>query len=248
MFKIYKAEKVNLGEPKPIKHANIKLISSMGDKRELKKEDKSRNEMADDIIEQAKLLYADIINEANNEAIKLIEVANKDIEKKKKEEFNRAYKEGLESGYKDGKEKANSIIEQAITIKDFLEKRKEEIFKESEKEIIHLVIDSVKKLVGQELSLNNEIIISLIKKALEKSTYKNSISIRVSTEDYIYVLNNKDLIKSLVEGVSDIDIIEDKFLKKGDCILDTPGGQINTSIQLQIKELEAAFIYALGNE
>lgn len=248
MFKIYKAEKVNLGEPKPIKHIDIKLVKSSKKESSLQCDEKNKNQVAEDIIKQAKMLYADIIDEANSEAFKIIENANIEIKARKTEEFEGAYKEGLEKGYNEGKLEAETIINQAKSIKEFFLQRKGEIFKDAETEIVELVLEISKKVIGQELKQNNEIIISLVKQALERSAYKSKISIKVSAEDYKYVLENKDLIESLVEGVSEIEIIEDKFLVKGDCIVDTPGGQINSSIRHQMKELEEAFIYVLRNE
>lgn len=248
MYKVYKAEKINFGKPKPIKHIEIKQVNASMRNKDVSSNEKSKDEIAQDIIEQAKMLYADIIDEANNEAAKIIQNANIDIEKSKNNELQRAYQEGLEKGYKEGRTEAESLINQAKSIKTFLEQRKNEILGEAEEEIIKLVLEIAKKLIGQELKQNNEIIINLIKQALEKSAYKEKLTIKVSTEDYINVLENKEIIGSLVEGISEIEIIEDKFLEKGDCIVDTPGGQINTGMQLQIKELEEAFLYVLKDK
>jgi len=248
LYKVYKAEKVNLGKPKPIKHIEIKQVETSVHNNDILLNEKNKDEIAKDIIEQAKILYADIIDEANAEAIKIIQNANTDIEKSKNKELQRAYQEGLEKGYKEGRFEAESIINQAKAIKTFLEQRKNEILKEAEEEVIKLVLEITRKLIGQELKQNNEVIINLIKQALAKSAYKEKLTIKVSTEDYINVLENKEIIESLVEGISGIEIIEDKFLEKGDCIVDTPGGQINTGMQLQIKELEEAFLYVLKDK
>lgn len=248
MFKVYKAEKVNLGKPKPIKHLEIKQAIVSVENNDLSSATKDKDKVAKDIIEQAKMLYADIIDEANTEAVKIIKNASIDAKKYKNKELKRAYQEGLEKGYKEGKLEAESIISQAKSIKTFLERRKKEIMEKAEEEVIELVLEIVRKLIGQELKQNNEVIINLIKQALEKSAYKEKLSIKISTEDYINVIGNKELIESLVEGISEIEIIEDKSLTKGDCIVDTPGGQINTGMQLQIKELEEAFLYVLKDK
>lgn len=247
---MYKAEKVNVGEPKPLRHVELKLVQSPKKVSSLETCEKSNenNSEAKNIIEEAKILYADIIDEANTEAMKIIESAKEEVEERKKEEYEKAYQEGFEKGYYEGKLEADSIISHAMEIKNCLENRKSAILKEAEEEVIHIVIEISKKIIGQELQQSNEAIISLIKQALERSSFKNKISIKVSSEDYKYVVENKEFIESLVEGVSEIDIIEDKFLFKGDCIVDTPAGQINSSVELQMKELEQAFLFVLRNE
>ena len=245
---------MNVGEPKPIKHTGLKLVQSQKKDSDLQTNRSSNDSIdhmsleAENIIKEAKILYADIIDEANAEAIKILENNKEEIEIRKKEEYEKAYHEGFEKGYYEGKLEVDSIIAQAKEIKGFLEDRKNVILKEAEEELINIVIEASKKIIGQELQQNNEAIISLIKQALEKSAFKNNISIKVSSEDYKYVLENKEYIESLVEGVSEIDIIEDRFLLKGDCVIDTSGGQINSSAQLQMRELEQAFLFVLRNE
>lgn len=236
--------------PKPLKLTNIKFGEKPKKDIELKPiidPDETISE-ARDIIKEAKELYADIIEEANAEAMKIIGNAKEEIETIKKEAYENSYREGLNKGLNEGKVKAESIIAQAKEVKKILEDRKDKVIKEAEEELIHIVLEISKKIIGQELQQNNEAIVSLIKLALERCAFKNKISIKVSSEDYIYVLENKELIESLVEGVSEIDIIEDKFLSKGDCIIDTPAGQVNSSAELQIKELEQAFLFVLRNE
>lgn len=247
MYRIYKSEKVNLGEPKSINHIDLKLIRN-ADKENCLQSEKSKNQIAKDIIEEARMLYADIIEDANNEALIIIEKTNAELKLKEKETYEKAYKEGLEKGFKEGKTEAQEIIDQAKSIKDYLTLRKNDILKESEADLIELIIDISKKVINQELIQNEDIIISLIRQAMERSTFNDNLTIKVSAEDYAYVSERKDIIASLVEGVLEIEVIEDRFLKKGDCILDTIGGQVNTSIQHQIEELEKAFMYILRNE
>lgn len=200
------------------------------------------------IIKEAREMYANIIDEANEEAKRIIEEKHAELEKIKKIELDEAYKKGFNKGYEDAKAKTSEIIKEAQNIKKFLEDRKDSIYREAEEEIIELILDSVKKIIGDELQQNKDIIISQIKIALEKCTYRDKVTIKVSSEDYPNVLVKKNIIESLVEGMSELEIIEDKFLKKGDCIVDTPSGEVNSSIKLQLEQLEKAFYFALRNE
>lgn len=202
----------------------------------------------DRIIREAREMYARIIEEANEEAKRIIEEKHAEIEKLKTTELEEAYNKGFSKGYEEAKAKTSEIIKEAQDIKMFLEDRKDSIYREAEEEIIELILDSVKKIIGDELQQNKDIIISQIKIALEKCTYRDKVTIKVSSEDYPNVLVKKNIIESLVEGISELEIIEDKFLKKGDCIVDTPSGEVNSSIKLQLEQLEKAFYFALRNE
>jgi len=211
-------------------------------------DDKDYSSEYDKIIKEAREMYASIIEEANEEAKRIIEEKYDEIEKLKKIELEEAYKKGFNKGYEEAKTKTSDIIKEAQNIKKSLEDRKDSIYREAEEEIVKLILDSVKKIIGDEIQQNKDIIISQIKIALEKCTYREKVTIKVSSEDYPNVLVKKNVIESLVEGISELEIIEDKFLKKGDCIVDTPSGEVNSSIKLQLEQLQKAFYFALRNE
>lgn len=202
----------------------------------------------DKLLDDAHQMYANIIEDANNEAKRIIEESNAAIEVQRKKVMKDAYDQGFKIGYEEARNKTEAIIKQAEKIRDSLEARKKCIYKESEQEVIQLILDISRKIIGDEIQQNKDIVISQIKLALDKCTYKNNVSIKVSSEDYPNVLVNKGAIESLVEGISEIEILEDKFLKKGDCIVDTPSGEVNSGIELQLKQLEEAFNFALRNE
>lgn len=247
MYRLFKSEKVSIGLPKPLKIQNkTPLLNSI--KKSKEESEKESNFDYDNLIKDAHQMYANIIEDANNEAKRIIEESYETIEKLKKQEIKNAYEYGFGKGYEEARSETKAIIEEAKNIRDSLESRKNYLLKEAEDEVVQIILNISRKVIGDELQQNRDIIISQIKLALEKCTYKNKVTIKVSSEDYPNVLVNKGVIESLVEGISEIEIIEDKFLSKGDCIVDTPAGEVNSSIELQLKQLEDAFDFALRNE
>ena len=216
---------------------------------EIDKSDHSpKKKQYETIIEEAHEMYANIIEEANKEAKRIMEEKYNEIEIFKKKELEKAYEQGFRKGYDEARKKTEKIIDEAINIRQNLEKRKESIYKDAEEDIVELILSISKKIIGDEIQQNKNAIISQIKLALEKCTYKSKVTVKVSSEDYPNVLVNKGVIESLVEGISELEILEDKFLKKGDCIIDTPSGEVNSSIELQIEQLQRAFYFVLRNE
>jgi len=252
LYRVYKSHKVNVGTPKPlvnkIESINLDVVNVSDDKNVEDMENVDANKEYDRIIKEAHEMYSKIIEEANDEAKRIADEKLVEIENLKQNEMQKAYEQGFKQGLEDARRKTSDIIKEAADIVIYLNKRKEAIFKEAEEEIVELVLNLVKKIIGDEIQQNKDTIISQIKIALEKCTYRNKVTIRVSSEDYPNVLVNKDIIESLVEGISELEIIEDKFLKKGDCIVDTPSGEVNSSIELQIEQLQKAFYFALRNE
>lgn len=251
LSRVLKADYVNVGSPKTIENKiiileNIKKTDKLSvDAQHLQKD---AHVKADALINDAKQMYLRILDEANSEATQILDVAYVEIEKIKQTEMKNGYKEGYEKGYIDGKNETESLLQDASRIKDFLDHRKEVILKEIEENVIDLILDISKKVLGEELTQNKEAIFLLIQQALNKCAFKNKLIIRVSTLDFDNVNVNKDKLEAMVEGVSDIEVYEDKSLTQGSCVIETPSGEVNSSIDVQVKELEKIFQYTLRNE
>jgi len=114
--------------------------------------------------------------------------------------------------------------------------------------MVQLVLDIAKKVISDELTQNKEAILSLVKKALQKCAFKKMLVLKVSPLDFDFILENKGRICMMVEGISDIEIVSELSLDQGSCIIETPSGEINSSMDIQIKEIEKIFTYILRNE
>lgn len=249
MSRIFKSNYVKIGTPKPIKANMPPIVKPEIHKAEDEASKKAKEEeKANSIIEDAKELYLKIIEEANFEAKRIMEQAASEKEEKEAAAAEDGYREGYNSGYSEGINQAQTMINQAMEIKTQLDKRYGEILREAEGQIIELVLEIANKVIGQELTQNSEVVMSLIKQSIVKCTFKDKLTVRVSEEDYDYVNSNKEKIVMLTEGINDLEIYCDKALPKGGCIVETPSGEINAGINVQMKEIEKAFEYLIRNE
>lgn len=205
-------------------------------------------EQANSIIEDAKELYLKIIEEANFEAKRIIDNAQEEKEMLQATAGDNGYRDGFNTGYTEGVNQAQDIIMKAEELKQQLDDRNAAIYKEAENEIMELVIDIAQKVIMQELTQNKEVMMSLIKQSINKCTFKDNLTIRVSEDDFNFVNSNKERIIMLTEGINNLEIYCDKALTKGSCIVETPSGEINAGIDVQMKEITKAFEYLIRNE
>ena len=256
MSKVYKSDFVQMGDPRALKN-NFKVIypleKSKMQKEAGEKEDASSLRVnaeaeANEIIEDAKQMYLKIINEANYEAERIKGEALQVAEDLRRNEQERGYEEGYAAGYREGRSIADSIIAEAEEIRSYLDMRRSNLCQELEEQVVDLLVSAARKVIGQELIQNKDMIYSLIRQALEKCAFRNKITIKVSPEDYDYVAANKNRIYNLVEGLSEFEIQPDASLSQGGCLVETPSGEINSSVEVQLKEMEKAFLYILRNE
>jgi flagellar assembly protein FliH len=240
-----------MGSPKPIIN-KFESVENPAGKEEAKSEEpagsSNMEEAANSIIDDAKEMYLKIIEEANGEAKATMEAAESDAHKLKAASKEEGYKEGYETGYSEGRKEAQSVIDEAVGLREFLDERKENIFMEAEEQIMQLVLQISEKVIGDEIKQNKEAILSLVNMALQKCAFKKKLILKVSTQDYDFIIENKEQICMMAEGISDIDIVSDLSLAQGGCIVETPSGEINSSIDVQIKEINKIFNYLLRNE
>lgn len=248
MSRIFKSNYVKVGIPKPIK-ANTPAAPKKEEHKTMEvHQAQSLEEKANSIIQDAKEMYLRIIEEANFEAQKIIEQANQEKIVLTDQAAQQGYQKGYDSGYTHGLNQAEERIQQAVQIKNQLDARSRELYREAEKEIMQMVIEISEKIVGEELVQNPSSILSLIKQAIAKCAFKDKLVIRVSEQDFEYVNANKDRIAMLAEGINDLEVACDKALDKGSCIVETPSGEVNSGIRVQINEIKKAFEYLMRNE
>lgn len=242
---------MTIGAPKPIINAFRNMMKPTSETAEAagsKEKEGGQEAAAESIIEDAKQMYLKIIDEANTEARSIKEAAESEAVKLLAAAREDGYKEGFDTGYREGRNEASSVLQEASEIRDMLDRRKEEIYREAEEEILQLVLDIARKVLGDELTQNREAILSLVNQALQKCAFKKKLVLKVSSQDSDVITENKERICAMVEGISDIDIVPDLSLAAGSCIVETSSGEINSGIDVQVGEIEKIFTYILRNE
>jgi flagellar assembly protein FliH len=248
LSRIFKSNFVKIGTPKHIK-SNTPIIKSMVESFPIEEsQNENLEEAANNIIDDAKNMYLRIIDEANSEAQKILEDAQRERETIYSASAEQGYNEGHNAGFNEGKNQAMAIIQQAAELKMILTERSNQIYLEAEAELMEMVLEIARKVIGEELTQNQDAIFALIRQAIAKCAFKEKLVIRVSDQDYNYVNENKDKIIMLTEGINDLEVYCDKALSKGSCIVETSSGEINSGINVQMNEIQKAFEYLIRNE
>lgn len=251
LHKVYKSVNVTLGQKKSIEYNQQYVV------RDEEPDDIQSSKEEIEIDEQLEIQNK--INEAEEECERLLSQAkeeanliiaeayedSKNILEKAKED---GYKEGLSIGQREGLEEYSTLIDEAKQLKQGVYQFKRETASQLEEDIIHLVIDSVKKIINIRLEENNELILNIVKTAIDKCTFTESLTIRVSEEDFESVNANVNQIYMMTEGIDQISVKIDKFLKSGSLIIDTISGKIDAGVETQINQIEHAFKELLRSE
>lgn len=199
--------------------------------------EKNVEEILEEARENAKLIIA----ESNLEAKRILDDANKEAEGLKTQAFESAYSEGFKQSSQDAEEKYVSIIDESNKIRNEAKEEYEKILISAEKDIVNLSLAIARKVIGMEVATNSDVIISLVRDALKRTSEKDNITIKVSEDDFI-VLNEK--IYSILgreTGLTDVDIKQNLALENGEVIIETPFGVIDGSVEKKLANVEESF-------
>ena len=207
-------------------------------------ETESETERLENIIENKRVELENI----QVEAVKTI----KDAEKKAKEilenaindtnsEVNDIKANAWEEGFNRGKQEAMQRMEEDVDAV-FISANKvltessikaREIFQDNKSEIIKLSFEIAKKIIKKEAS-DKEVLFENLVEAMKKAQSNKELKIFVNWEQLSFGKEIKDILKNNFQGIETIDIIEDRTVEPGGCIIETKLGKIDATIKNQL--------------
>ena len=190
----------------------------------------------------------DILNNARKEAAEIIDDANKkakDIVKQAKEEAQAVLREAQESGYKDGVISAqNEYQNMSMQLEnDYanksqqLESEYQKLRDELEPDLVNTLVDVFAKVTHTIAEDNKEVVLHLINNVVKNVENSHEFTIRVSPEDYEFVINNQGKIYCSMSNEVNLEVIQDTSLKSSECIVETDTGVFNCSLDIELNNL-----------
>ena len=226
------------------------------EKIKIKKEEKEddllekniRNETVEDLME----MKSKILEESKKESDEILKNALKEKELMMAQTYDdsieireKAKKEGFEEGLKNAiesmKEKERELLDEASNYKNEVVLKYDDFLKTREKRIVELVLNSVEKILNKEVVEDKELIESLVREGIEKSTFTRSIVIRVCESDYENALFRKSKILTFSKDISSIKFVIDYALNPGGCIIESEIGNVDLGVETKFEKLKEIY-------
>lgn len=239
--KIFKNNQVTYGMPYQVRiPVALQNLKQQEEKKEIPDE-KMITDNPESILEQANEEASLIIKEAAYEARRIIDDAYTEAKEKAAAMIEEAWQKGYAEGMEAAKKQYEEIIAEAEDIKGSAKIQHYEVISGLESEIVQLVLDISKKVIGDEITLNKPSMLTLIKQAIEKCSNKSNIVLKVANEDYLFIAENMDKLTDILGNIDGLDVRLDSSLEPGACILDTQFGSMDAGIQTKLAKIEEAF-------
>ena len=188
-------------------------------------------------IEELRVEAGKILDDAEEEAELMIEKARSEAESERDELINSYMQQGYEDGKLQAEREYNSLkAELNRKIKETEEEYEKQV-SELEPAFVEIMIKYIEKITGIYSGDRNEVIMHVIHQAMTKQTPCRNFIIRVSHADYGTVLNSKPEILLWLPDGSQVEVVEDKMLNEGGCLIETDARIFDCSVDTQMKSL-----------
>jgi len=178
-----------------------------------------------------------IFKQKKQEIEHLLEKAKKEAEIIKKKAYEEGFIRGKNEGLELEKKRLSEVVHNLINGLSEINYLKEKMVEQLEKNMIILIKEISKKVILNETFTNKEIVKNLIKQALQQLIDKTHVDIKVSPQDFEYLLKFKKKFLEEVEGLKHINIIKEKKVKPGGFIIETDAEILDGRIEKRLENI-----------
>ena len=209
-------------------------------------------ELMDDMLEAARIEADTIVLDARD---RVEEIRQEAFEEGRQAGFEEGktlgQQEGFEQSYEAGRQKLEA--EEAMLAQrgreldhreeelklqeENLERRYRQRFEELEPVLVRTISTVFDKVFQTNYIDKQDILLHLVKKSLNKIENSKEFFVRVSREDFDFMMSHKEEITERVGRSVELGIMEDPSLEKGQCVVETDGGVFDCGIDTQLQNL-----------
>lgn len=127
--------------------------------------------------------------------------------------------------------KAADALAEAV---EEISRLRESILSNASQDMLHLVLNIARQVIQAELSVNSDVIVGTIDRALQAAVRADSYHLRVNEEDLELVTRQKPLFMARISGLHNLTIEADPEISRGGCRLESEFGAVDATIENQL--------------
>ncbi len=199
-------------------------------------------------LEELRVQAGQMLDEAEEQAEKIIEDAKQQAEVEAQQLIDGYIRKGYDEGHEQAEQECAALKQE---LEDKIKQTEDDYEKqvsELEPAFVEILIKYVEKLTGIYAGERPEVIMHVIHQAMTKQTSCRNFIIRVSPQDYGNVINQQPEINLWLPEGSQVEVVEDKMLKEGGCLIETDTRIFDCSIETQLRSLKEDLRLLAGDD
>jgi flagellar assembly protein FliH len=163
-----------------------------------------------------------------------------------------AYEKGFEQGERDGRDlgekKAGKLLNHFENLLLELANMKKALLEQYEKEILELVFAIAKKIIHQKIENEEHVIEHSVMRALTMATDKSQVDLRINPDDLETIERLKPELVVRFNEIKSIVVTSDPSVTRGGCLVETPYGDVDASIEIQLEKIYTCLNSTYGKD
>lgn len=194
-------------------------------------------------IEQSALKHAqpvpeNVLTDADVEA----------LEKKKQQELEQRFEEGRKRGLSEA-EKSFSHVTQALALAcEELSSLKQKMLARSQTDMLRLVFAISERVIHANIMIDTEVVTRAVNQAIQLAVSSEEFHVKVNPEDLQTVNEHKPLFIASLSGLSNIEFVPDESIARGGCVVESPLGRVDATIEAQMEAITTCLHEAIRGE
>ncbi|MBI5878733.1 MAG: hypothetical protein HZB53_13870 [Chloroflexi bacterium] len=240
MSRVVKGGHVHLGalqvvqpaSPAPVRTANPHAAPAPDDPPLPSREDVlcAYQAEAEALVRDAKMRAESLIAAARAEGDRMRQAAVADG-------FAEGHAHGLAAAQDEARAQLESVLRMAASAAD----SKAKLIAQAEPTIVELAIAVAKKILDEQVEINPRVVAQIAARAIEQVSGVDRIVVRVNPRDVEQLQAAWQEALSSSSGVRSFEIVADRRVGLGGCVIETPFGRVDAQIDTQLKNIRETF-------
>jgi flagellar assembly protein FliH len=155
-----------------------------------------------------------------------------------REEDTRAFAAGYELGRQETRADVEVVAEALVTSVEKLDAMRARLRHRYEQELLQLALGVAKKVVRAEVQERPEVWLEMIRAAVRGAVDRDRIRVRVPAPVAAYLTEQFADLRSRLDDVKELTVVEDPTLLEGGCVIETQFGELDIGIGTQLEQIE----------
>jgi flagellar assembly protein FliH len=194
---------------------------------------------------------------ARQQADALLEQARAEAEQIRQQAWQQGYADGYQAGEQQARAQLEAEYQQAYhqlqaqlqaQVAHFLgqlQAQFEQYLRHLEPQMLDLTLQIARKIVREELRQHPEHVLAIIRDALRRVQGFGQVRVRVHPLDLELARQQKATLLTVIDSLEGLEIVEDRRVEQGGCIVETAQGIYDARIGTQLDEIEQELRSAL---
>jgi len=152
--------------------------------------------------------------------------------------FTTAYAQGEKAGVEAGTTRADAMLRRLSDTLRELEELRRSMIRQTEHQIVQLAIEMARRIVRREVQTDNDLLCAMARVALDRLGDASPATIRLNPEDYHTIVARQ----GGTWAGSTVNVVADPSVGRGGCMVESPFGFVDASVEAQFRVLENALL------